>query len=142
MPGVAELLDRLRPVVAPGADASSGVPADRRHEAESELTEVFAVIADVQRDADRLRTAATVRAEQLRQDADHRAAQLVDSARQQAEAVRAEAAAAARVDADRDLTAITDDADAVAAGIRRRAERELPGVVDDVVAAAMTVVGL
>ena len=142
MPGVLDLLDRLRPVVAPGADAPSAVPADRRHEAESELADVFGVVEDYRHEADRVRTAAKAWAERLLHDADQRAERIVEGARRQAAAVRAEAAAAVRADAEADLTAITAEAAVRADDVRRRAESLLPGVVDEVVAESMSLVGL
>jgi len=142
MPGVLDLLDRFRPVVAPGADAPSAVPADRRREAASELAEVFGVAEDYQQEADHIRTTATARAERILRDADQRAERIVDQARRQADATRAEAAAAVRAEAEVDLAAITAEAARQADEVRRHAAKVLPGLVNEVVAESMSVVGL
>jgi cell division septum initiation protein DivIVA len=142
VPSVLDLLDRLRPVVAPGADTASAVPADRRHEAESELAEVFAVIEDYREEADGIRTAARAKADQLLGDAAKHAEHIVEAAQRQADAARAEAAAAVHSDAEADLTAITAGAARRASELRHRANELLPSVVDEVVTESMSLVGL
>jgi vacuolar-type H+-ATPase subunit E/Vma4 len=118
------------------------VPADRRHEAESELAAVFAVVEDYRQEADRVRTAARVRADRLLGDAGRQAELIVEAAQRQVDRVRAEAAEAVRSDAEADLAAITANAARTARDLRRRAEDLMPNVVDEVVAESLSQVGL
>jgi vacuolar-type H+-ATPase subunit H len=142
MPRLVELLDKLRPAIAPGADSPSGVPADHRREVEAELAPLLAVVADYQLEADRARTAATERARRVLGDAGRRADLIVEHARRQAETVRAESMSAVREEAEAELTAIGADADRRTDLMRRGAEQLLPGVVEHVVAESMSLVGL
>jgi vacuolar-type H+-ATPase subunit H len=129
VPHMRDFLSRFRPAGAPGAGRAA-VPADRRHEMESELSPVLALLdgpsaecADIlsaaQRDAEQIVSAARAEADDIasaaRQRAAERAAELV---RQAVTAARTEAAA------------IVAAGDAEAAAIRERARQRVPALAD------------
>ena len=96
-----ELLERFRPVGAPGAAAPAGVPADRVAELSRELQPVFDELVEVQRQCAELRTAAVAEATARRGAGAARARAIVAAARLEAEAQRADAAARERHEAER-----------------------------------------
>ena len=111
MPRARDLLARFRPAGTPGAAAPAGVPADRVAEAERELEPVFAALAGVRAEADRIRA----------------------SARLDAEGRRAEAAARVGRRRAREMEAVTATAERAAADIGRRARGRMAGYVERVV---------
>ncbi|MEU2222885.1 hypothetical protein [Streptomyces sp. NPDC018347] len=135
-----DFLERFRPAGTPGASAS-GVPADRAAERAAELEPALAGLADVQREAARIRAVAEQEAGALRRDTAREAARIVDAARERAPEVRRRAAEpllrAARQEAD----ALRAAGDRTATVIRGRALENMPRLVDLVVADALSPVG-
>ena len=116
------LLDRFRPVGAPGPAGPAGVPAVDDEGTAAELIPVFeALDPDLQADAE-LSAGAAARAQQTVTQARQQAAALVEDARINSGAVRAEAAArvsrqteeqdAQALDSARDEAAALEDAGA------------------------------
>ncbi len=135
MPRSRDLLDRFRPAGTPGAAARTGVPADRAAELSTELEPVLARLADSEEAARRIRTEAEAEAERRRREAAGRARALVDTARRQAEAERADAAARVAEQAEAETAATVAAGDEAAAQVRRRALDLMPGYVARAVAA-------
>ena len=130
-----DLLQRFRLAGTPGAASVTGVPADRVAEVSAELEPVFLLLADVQENARQLRASGQDEAARRRQDAEEHARALVGAAHREADALRAEAAAAVRRRAEAETAAVLSTADRDAERIRRQVADQLPGYVDRVVGA-------
>jgi flagellar biosynthesis/type III secretory pathway protein FliH len=133
MAGVRDLLDRFRPAGAPGPAGAAGVPADRRESAATELAPIFAALAEVEQECDRLRQAAAQAAEQRRAAAAEQARAIVARARNEAGAERAAAAARVREDMAAELAQLAASAAAEADEVRRRSDQRLPQLLAEVV---------
>jgi hypothetical protein len=146
MATVRDFLERLRPSGTPGAPSMSGVPADRVVERTAELDPVFARLADIQAEAQRIRAEAAAEAERRRRAAVGEARSLLAETSRRAEAERgataAAAHAAARAEAERIAVVAHHEADAVAAAaagrlpefvelVRARARAELAAELAD-----------
>lgn len=130
MASLRDFLQRFRPAGTPGAAARPGVPADRQAELAVELEPVFALLAETQDQAERLRLAGSRQAaEGLRQAADQ-AEVIMSNATGQASAVRAEAAARAQALADPQWQQLAAAADRRADQIRAVTRARLPGYVE------------
>jgi hypothetical protein len=130
-----DLLDRFRPVGAPGAPSAVGVPADRAAEATAELEPVFSVLAPVEIECADIRAAAATAAQQHRARAATRAEAVLAAARARAVAVRAEATAAAQQSAVVDAAGLKAQTEQEQAVMRARAAGRLPAYVDEVLTA-------
>lgn len=135
MPRSRDFLERFRPAGTPGAAAKPGVPADRVAELSAELEPVLALLADTEKEADSIRTEASLQAERVRRHADERARVVVAAARRSADAERSDAAARLRQRAAQETAEILARAEQEAADVRRRGSERLPGYVDRVVGA-------
>ena len=133
MPRAREVLERLRPVGAPGAAGPAGVPVDRRAEVAAELEPVFAALADTGSEVQRLLEAGAAEARRRRELASRRAAQILATARRDAQAERAQVAAGLRHQADVAAAEARAAAETEAERIRRGARRRLPSLVARVV---------
>jgi vacuolar-type H+-ATPase subunit H len=133
-----DLLQRFRLAGTPGAASVAGVPADRVAEVSAELEPVFIQLSDVQEQARRLRAAGQDEAEKRRLDARDQARARVSAAHREADAIRAEAAAEVRRQADAETLAVLSAADQDADRIRRQVAERLPGYVDRVVTLVRT----
>ncbi|WP_234425938.1 hypothetical protein [Streptomyces kebangsaanensis] len=133
-----DFLARFRPTGTPGA-AVAGVPADRAAERAAELEPPLARLADVQREAARIRAEADREAEALRQDAAREAAAIVTAARAQVPRVRQEAAVPVRRAARLEGRDIRSAGDRAAARVYERARERMPALLDRVVADALWV---
>jgi flagellar biosynthesis/type III secretory pathway protein FliH len=129
VPRARDLLARFRPVGAPGAAAPAGVPADRGAERERELQPVFAELAATEEEAARIRAAATTDAAARTSAATEQAQAIVESARRDAEAHRAEAAAAVLRQVEQSTSATRAAARHEAEEIAARARERLPDLV-------------
>jgi hypothetical protein len=130
-----DLLERFRPVGAPGAAAPAGVPVDRVAELSRELQPVFDELLEVQERCAELRAAAEVEARRRRDRGAEEARTIVAAARLDAEAQRADAAGRVREEAERESAATVAAAEREAAEIRRRVAERLDDHVARVVAA-------
>jgi hypothetical protein len=135
MPTARDLLQRFRPLGAPGAAAPPGVPADRQAERGRELQPLFDALADAQEEAGRIRAAATAQGHVRRDQAEQQAAAPLRTARGDAATARAEAAAAVAARGEEESRRLLSDADAEAAAVLRRAEGRYAGPVEMVVRA-------
>ncbi len=134
MPGLGDLLDRFRPVGAPGGATAAGVPVDRRAEALAELEPVFAALDRTEREAESIRARGRLQAEQTRERATTGAADIRSTARVDADAARAAAFARVR-QADEAASLEGEGAtDRSVAAQRRLADAALPGLVEVVLA--------
>ena len=136
MPQWRNALDRFRPAGTPGAAGRPGIPADRSGEAAAELTEVLALLDDVQEEAARTRQAATDRAQEIRRAAQRQAAELITKARYDAESVRAQSEADALREADTDEDNLRSQTEAEIARLRQQAGERLAHDADTVAAQA------
>ena len=134
MPIARDLLQRFRPLGAPGAAAPAGVPADRIAERGRELRPVFDALADTQAEAGRIREAAAAQARIRRHGADMEATALLEAAGREAARARAEAAAAVVARGEEESRALLAAAEADAAGIAERAATRYDDLVQRVVA--------
>jgi dihydroxyacetone kinase len=132
-----DLLDRFRPVGAPGAAAPAGVPADRVAELSRELQPVFDELVEVQRQCAELRTAVAAEVMVRRVAGAARARAIVAAARLDAEAQRADEAARERRETEQESAATIAAAEREAAEIHRRAEERMDGHVAHVVSAVL-----
>ena len=94
---------------------------------------MFAALADVEAELERLREAGTVRARQRHDEAVHRAEEIIAEARREAETERAAVAARLRRQADVEAAEARMAAEEEAERIRDRALRRLPALVTAVV---------
>ena len=130
-----DLLERFRPVGAPGAAAPSGVPADRVAELSRELQPVFDELVEVQQRCADIRAVAAAEAKARRDRGAEEARAIVVAARGDAEAQRADAAARVRRESERESAATVAAAGQEAEAIRHRVAERL----DDHVARAVSV---
>jgi hypothetical protein len=130
--GVRDLLTRFRPAGAPGPAGAAGVPADRRESAAAELAPVFATLAEVDGECDRLRREAVEQAAQRQKAAVEQARVLVARAREGAAAERAAAAARIREDTAAELAQLAATTAAETEAARRRAAQRLPQLLSAV----------
>lgn len=128
------LLDRFRPVGAPGPAGPAGVPATDNQGPEAELVPVFEALDPTVRETEALTTDAVRRAAQSVKQAREEAAAMVEKARMESGAVRAEAAAAVSREAaaadEEMLQRARDEADE----IKRRGESRVPQLAAVIVA--------
>ena len=137
-----DILRRFRPSVAPGPAAPAGVPADRVAEAEAELAVVLAALAPAIVEG-------RPRVAQARTDADDRrqagiadAQSIVEVARAQSQAVRAEAAAARLAELDADRTRLEAEARGEVDRVGTAVAAHLPTLIDAVVAGVWATAGM
>lgn len=109
------------------------VPTDREADLSQELASVFAAIDAVDRRAQQIRDEAEARAAQRLTDAESEADRIRVSAREGAEEVRARAAARRREDITDEVRSAQEDARTRAEEIRRRADHNLDDLADRVV---------
>lgn len=133
MPGVRDLLDRFRPAGAPGPAGIAGVPADRQDSVAAELKPVFAALAEVEEECERLRRDAARAAARHADAADAQAHALVAGARNGAGAERAAAAARVREDAAAEVAHLEASAAGEADEIRRRNAHRRPWLLSQVI---------
>lgn len=133
MPSARDFLERLRPSGTPGAPSASGVPADRATERSAELESVFSRLADVQAEAERIRSQGREEAQRRRDSAAERGRAIMSDARRSIEAERAAAAAAGQSQAQELAHAIVTDAQAEATALAGRACDRQPAFVGLVV---------
>lgn len=133
MPAVRELLERFRPAGAPGRAGAAGVPADREKLAADELAPVFAALAEVERECDRIRQEAADAAAARRTDAAASARATVARARSEAAGIRAAAAARVREDIAAELAELSGRTAAEVSEVRRRNVRRQPQLLSMVV---------
>jgi hypothetical protein len=131
-----DLLERFRPVGAPGAAAPSGVPADRVAELSRELQPVFDELVEVQQRCADIRAFAAAEARTRTDRGTEEARAIVAAARVDAQAQRADAAARVRRESERESAATVAAAGQEAEEIRRRVAERL----DDHVARVVSVV--
>lgn len=129
-----DLLRRFRLSGTPGGAAIRGVPADRVAEVAVELDPILASLDSVQADATLICDRARAEAELRRAHADESAREVIESARRDAGAIRADAAARARRRADDESAAAFATAELEAATIRRAADHAIPAIVERTVA--------
>jgi hypothetical protein len=125
-----EILDRFRPAGPPGLAGAAGVPADRRSDAQRELSLLFAGLADVERRCAEVRDRADGQAARRVARSQRMAAAIIGDARSEAGATRASATARARAEASVEAQGIVEHADKAAADLRVSAERRMPALVD------------
>lgn len=135
MPTARDLLQRFRPVGAPGAAAPAGVPADRVAELGRELQPVFDQLAATVAEAARIRTDAAAEVRTRRGRGEERAAAVVEAAHRDAEMARAGAAAAVLRRAEQENAAALDEARHEADAVAARAREHSAVLVARVVAA-------
>jgi len=136
MPRARDFLERFRGAGAPGAAATTGVPADRVAELSAELGPVLDLLADTQAEARTIRAEALREAERRRSAGAERARTVVATARRQAAAERAEAAAEVTGLAATESARLDADAQREAEAVRQCSVERLPAYVERAVAAA------
>lgn len=128
------LLDRFRPVGAPGPAGPAGVPATDNQGPEAELVPVFEALDPTVRETEALTTDAVKRAAQSVKQAREEAAAMVEKARMESGAVRAEAAAAVSREAAAADEEMLQRAREEADEIKRRGESRVPQLAAVIVA--------
>lgn len=129
------ILDRFRPVAAPGPGGSTGVPSDDDRGPEWELAPVFAALAPAIHAADAAIADAERSAHELIAAATAQATQTAEQARVEASSVRAAAAARVLSEAQIKDTANLTAAKKRATSLARRAGRHVPAAATRVIAA-------
>jgi len=129
MPDARAILRRFRPAGAPGAATPGGVPADRVAERDAELSQVFALLEDVQAERVALLAAARDAAGARRAAARSHAEALLLEGRRRADAERAAAAAEVQQELRRELDAAVRDARREAGRIRQMSVARMPQLV-------------
>lgn len=135
MPRMRDLLQRFRPISAPGAASAGGVPADRVVDQAAELRQLFAALAVTQAACATLVEEATRAADRTLAEAAVQARTLRESAPARASAERAEAAARAGRGSAATNTQLSEAAVLRAESVGDRARELLPRYVEAVVAA-------
>ncbi|MCQ1953718.1 hypothetical protein [Arthrobacter sp. zg-Y238] len=128
------LLDRFRPVGAPGPAGPAGVPAADHEGTAAELIPVFeALDPTIEKGSGQTRTAGD-QAQQTVAAARRQAAALVEQARMDSAAVRADAAARVSADAERENERLLDEARDEARRLRSQGESRVPELASAIVA--------
>ena len=128
------LLDRFRPVGAPGAAGPAGVPAQDDEGPAAELIPVFEAL-DPQIDAAQaVAEDAAGLARETVAAARRQAAALIEQARMDSAGVRAEAAAQVSAEMSRQDEALLSEAGNEAGELRRRGESRVPELASAIVA--------
>lgn len=133
MPTLRDVLRRWRPAGAPGAAARAGVPDDRAGAPDRELTGVFGALEPVRAECRAIRDAATRKARRTADRAQEQAEAILADARAAALAERRNVTAASRARGDAEQAAIIADAERQAARIRQRAAERMPAMVAEAV---------
>jgi vacuolar-type H+-ATPase subunit H len=128
------LLDRFRPVGAPGPAGPAGVPAGDSQGPEAELVPVFDSLDPTITQAQELIEDAKLRAEETVRQARERAAAEVEQARLDSGAVRARAAAQVSSEAEATDAQMLRTAEDEAAELKRRGESRVPELAAAIVA--------
>jgi hypothetical protein len=136
VPAVRDVLDRFRPVAAPGAAGRAALPADRALAVAAELEPVFAALTGPLEECARMRHDAALARDGDLAEARAHAETLVATARRDAPGIRAETAAARQAEALAEVRRAADEAAGEADAIRARAARRTPEIVARVVARA------
>lgn len=134
-----DLLDRFRPVGAPGAATAVGVPADRLAEVSQELEPVLALLDDVAAECTVVRADGERRARRLREEGLQRVARLQAAGRAQARAARAEEAARAQQRVEQERTRVLADGEREAALVLDRARLHQQALAERAVAGLLPV---
>jgi RNA 3'-terminal phosphate cyclase len=124
-----DLLDRFRPVGAPGPASLVGVPADRLGEVVAELEPIFALLEDVEQQCRHIREEAEWDARRRRSQAGAARDQAVALAREDAKAARAEEAGSARRRGEEVGRAAAEKAISEVAALHERTRARLPELV-------------
>lgn len=140
MPRVRDLLYRFRPAGAPGAASSTGVPVDRGTDLAAELDPVFAHLVATERECAEILQAARCEADACRAQAAQQARASVAAARERLDDERAVAAAVRRSGGPGSGDAFAARQVEVA-DVRRRADERMATYVDRVVARVLPLVG-
>ncbi|KAD3633130.1 hypothetical protein GD627_09890 [Arthrobacter yangruifuii] len=128
------LLDRFRPVGAPGPAGPAGVPAADDQGVAAELIPVFEALDATINDTRERTEAAADQAQHTVAAARRQAAALVEQARINSAAVRADAAARVSADAAQEDQRLLDEATEEAAALRSRGEARVPELASAIVA--------
>jgi vacuolar-type H+-ATPase subunit H len=112
---------------------SGGVPAAAGGDLASELAPVFAVLDEIEREADAVLRSADFERAAREAKLERDLQQIVEEAHARAERERDAAYQTARAAAEADAAAIVAEGERGAAAIRRRGEGRLPQLVEDVV---------
>jgi vacuolar-type H+-ATPase subunit H len=120
------LLERFR--------RSAGVPASVGVHLTAELAPVFAILDDLERDAERLREQSRADADRRLQEAEVEARTVLDEGRQRALLERDETFSLTLHEADAELAAVTGQAAAEAESIRVRGSERTAALVGEVIA--------
>ncbi|HEX6198152.1 MAG TPA: hypothetical protein VFZ37_19735 [Jiangellaceae bacterium] len=129
-----DLLNRLRPVGAPGPAGPVAVPAEEEDRAAAELAPVFAALAETAAEADAVRRSATDRAAATTAEAEREAASLVANATSRASAERAAAAARVHASGEEEAAALLAEAKQQAARLKEDSGPRLDELTDLVIA--------
>jgi vacuolar-type H+-ATPase subunit H len=129
---LSELLERIRPAGSPGA-AAEGEQQHRDAMVQDEIAEVARLLAEFEREADRVVDDARREADHLRQDGERRAHQILAGRADRVAVAEAEATSEQedRETDDRDDILATARADI--ARMKQRADDRLPELVDAIV---------
>ncbi len=141
MPRIRDVLYRFRPAGAPGQASAAGVPADRAADLAAELEPLFARLAPVERARADLLESARSDAAAVRAEAATGAERMLARAREQVGAERADAAGAARARVRSDTADLIAAAQAEAVRLRGRTELITPGQVEHVLASVRSLIG-
>lgn len=132
------LLSRFRLMAVPGAAGIAGVPVDREAILREELSPVFAMLRDADREANDTVARAESDAELRRTRAKQGAQRILDEAREAVPAAREAASSAETSSAESDAAAIRAAAHEEAGRIGRDAAQRIPAVADELVQRVMS----
>ena len=138
MPRLRDVLYRFRPAGTPGRASAVGVPADHGVGLAAELEPVFAQLAGVERACEQLLASARADAAAVRADAAAAAEQTLARARDRLQAERVSAAGKARERRDEESTDSMRAATREVARLRLRADDVLPQQLERVVASVQS----
>ena len=129
---LSELLERIRPAGTPGPALEHG-ESRRRARLDQELADVAPLLADFERDADRLRDAAAAEADGLRRDAERRARQIRSGLPERIAVARAQTSEALDRASHDEQDEIAQETERTLSRLRRSADEGRAALVDEVV---------
>lgn len=131
---LARFLRRFRRLASPpGRAGPAAVPLDRDRARSEELEDLFAAIDEIGEEAERVLSEAEERCAKIREDAETGVSRLLDHARSEADAARADESVRRRAELEEERRSTLDEAREEASGVRARAQDRLEDLAQRIV---------
>lgn len=134
MADLARFLRRFRRLASPpGRAGPLAVPLDRARARSGELEDLFVAIDAISEEAERILSEAEERCVKVREDAEKGVSRLLDDARSEADAARADESVRRREELEEERRSTLDEAQEEAGGVRARAQDRLEDLAQRIV---------